>query len=93
MTRSIKKVIITMVLIAVLGIPFSGFASNSAAININSATQIELQNINGIGPKMAEKIISYREQHGKFAEVADLCNVQGIGEKSLQKIATQICVK
>ncbi len=93
MLQTIKKMLTTLAFIAVLSVPLNGFAANTAAININSASQVELQSIKGIGPKMADKIVNYREQHGQFAQVADLCNVRGIGEKSLQKIADQICVK
>ncbi|MDY0190435.1 MAG: ComEA family DNA-binding protein [Desulfuromonas sp.] len=93
MYHTLKKLLTTVAIIAVLAIPLSGYAANSEAININSASQIELQTIKGIGPKMADKIVQYREKHGQFVQVADLCNIKGIGEKSLQKIADQLCVK
>lgn len=93
MLNKIKTAVTLMALMAVLTIPLTGFAADSNAININTATKIELRSIKGIGPKMAEKIVSYREQHGQFSQVADLCNVKGIGEKSVHKLADQVCVK
>ena len=93
MLNNVKRVLAMLVLLAVVALPLSAVASGSAAININSATKIELQNIKGVGPKMAEKIVKFREQHGDFKQISELCQVQGIGEKSLERMATQICVK
>ncbi len=93
MLNNVKRVVTMLAFIAVIGLPLSSFATNSAAININSATTVELQNIKGVGPKMAEKIVKYREQHGDFKQVDELCQVQGIGEKSLARMANQVCVK
>lgn len=55
-------------------------------ININVASKIELTQLPGIGPKTADKILSYRKENGKFQKVEDLLNVKGIGEKKLSKI-------
>ena len=48
--------------------------------NINSATKIELMELPGIGEKMAERIIEYRNEHGGFHAIEELMNVSGIGE-------------
>ena len=55
-------------------------------ININTANKEELQSISGIGPALAEKIVSYRNTNGKFKKVEDLKNVNGIGESKYEKI-------
>ena len=66
--------------------------SNNGKVNINTADASGLQQISGIGPSKAQKIITYREQNGKFKSVEDLTNVSGIGEKTLASIKDQICV-
>lgn len=70
----------------------SSSTSNNGKVNINTADASGLQQISGIGPSKAQKIIAYREQNGKFKSVEDLTNVSGIGEKTLASIKDQICV-
>ena len=67
-------------------------SSNNGKVNINTADATGLQQISGIGPSKAQKIIAYREQNGKFKSIEDLTNVSGIGEKTLESIRDQICV-
>lgn len=61
-------------------------------ININTATQAELELLPGIGPKKAEAIIQYREEIGGFVCVEELLEVSGIGEKTLAKILEYVTV-
>ncbi|MFX3624462.1 MAG: helix-hairpin-helix domain-containing protein [Ectobacillus sp.] len=72
--------------------PHMPAATVQQKIAINIASKEELQNIPGIGPAKAERIIRYREEHGPFRKVEDLLEVEGIGEKSLEKIKEQIVV-
>lgn len=62
-------------------------------ININSATQTQLESIPGIGPSTALKIINYREEHRKFNNIEDIKNVSGIGAAKFEKIKDYIYVK
>jgi competence protein ComEA len=62
-------------------------------LDINSATLEQLQQLPGIGEKIAQRIVKYREDHGPFAKVEDLLNVEGIGEKKLEKIKPLIQIK
>lgn len=55
-------------------------------VNINSATQTELETLPGIGPSTALKIINYRKEKGKFNKIEDIKNVNGIGENKFNKI-------
>lgn len=55
-------------------------------LRLNTANAAEIQaKLDGIGPKKAQAIISYRNQHGSFKSVDELLNVQGIGQKTLDK--------
>lgn len=56
------------------------------SINVNAATQGELQMLPGIGPKLAESIIQYRDQHAPFNESIEIINVKGIGTKKFHAI-------
>ncbi len=64
----------------------TGFAQADALVNINTASQQQLESINGIGPKRAQAIIEYREKHGEFKSVDELSKVEGFGKKLLEKI-------
>lgn len=61
-------------------------------ININKATQAELETLPGIGTSTAEKIIKYRTENGNFKKKEDIMNVSGIGENKYQKIKDLINV-
>ena len=88
-----KNIILALFLLACLCLPGGiAFAANQP-LNINTATAAQLEQIKGIGPKTAEKIVTYRKEHGKFKSVQQLCAVKGIGEKSIAKMADKLCVK
>jgi competence protein ComEA len=66
--------------------PPSGEPSADTRVNINTASQHELETLPGIGPEMAKRIIEYRKTSGGFATVDDLTNVSGIGDKVLARL-------
>lgn len=70
----------------------SGSNGKSITININTATLAELDNLPGIGPSTAQKIIEYREENGKFKKIEDIQNVKGIGEAKYEDIKEKITV-
>jgi competence protein ComEA len=67
-------------------------ATTAAPVNLNTATADQLAAIPGVGPKMADRIIAYREKNGGFKKVEDLMNVSGVGEKSFLKMKPLITV-
>ena len=64
----------------------------SDKVNLNTATETELQTISGIGHKRASDIIAYRESSGRFKSVDDLKKVSGIGDKTLEKLKEYVTV-
>lgn len=65
---------------------------SSNRVNINTATVQELENVKGIGPITAQKIVRYRTKYGKFKSINDLKKVSGIGDVKFQKLAHLITI-
>lgn len=63
-----------------------------AAININTATETELQTLKGIGPSKAKAIVEHREKNGLFKTTPDIKNVKGIGDGIYNSISSEINV-
>ncbi|MEO7559351.1 MAG: ComEA family DNA-binding protein [Nitrosospira sp.] len=63
-----------------------------AAVNINTATQAELQTLQGIGPAKAKAIIDHRKKNGPFKSPGDLENVNGIGPATMKQLRKDITV-
>jgi competence protein ComEA len=72
------------------GLHPSGEAGNDAKVNINLAAQRELEELPGIGPTLAERIVAYREKKGGFKSVDELKQVSGIGDKKFEEISDLI---
>jgi competence protein ComEA len=89
-------VIAAFAAVAVLAVatPATGAAAEekAAKVNLNSASAEELTTLPGIGPAYARRIIEYREKNGPFKRVEDLLNVQGIGDKTLERIRDKVSV-
>ncbi len=62
-------------------------------ININTATMYELITLPRIGPKMAQRIIDYRREHGPFLAKKEITNVKGIGPKTYERLKHLISVE
>jgi comEA protein len=61
-------------------------------VNINTATSEELQQVPGIGPATAAKILQMRKSYGAFKSVDDLLAIRGLGEKRLDKMRKYLTV-
>ncbi|HEL2057602.1 TPA: helix-hairpin-helix domain-containing protein [Streptococcus suis] len=66
---------------------------STSLVNLNTATEADLQTISGIGAKRATDIIAYREANGGFKSVDDLNNVSGIGDKTMESIRPYVTVE
>jgi len=82
-----KRIIITGLFALALS------CSAYAAIDINTASQTELETLSGIGPSKARAIINYRKQHGGFKSAEEITKVDGIGPGTLKRLSADIRVK
>jgi competence protein ComEA len=81
-----KKILLA--LISALAFSVSAWA----AVDLNTASQSELESVKGIGPKKAQAIIEFRKKNGNFKTVDELDKVPGFGQKTVDKVKKEITV-
>ena len=64
-----------------------------AAVNVNTATQSELEAVKGLGPAKAKAIIDYREANGGFKNINELDKVKGFGKSTIDKLKGELTVE
>ena len=79
------KILMTLML-GLAMVAFNAFA----AVNINTATQDQLETLKGVGPAKARAIIDYRTKNGPFKKLEDLDKVHGIGEGLFKNLKPEI---
>jgi competence protein ComEA len=67
-------------------------AAAGQPLNLNTATPEQLDQLDGLGPATAQKIVAYRQAHGGFRSVSELDQVPGIGEKKLAALKDRVRV-
>ena len=72
--------------------PAKASAAAISTVNLNTATQAQLETLPGIGAAAAKRIIEHRDKNGKFTKIEQLMNVKGIGEKSFLKLKSLVTV-
>ena len=72
--------------------PAKASTASIATVNLNTATQAQLETLPGIGAAAAKRILEYRQKNGNFKKVEELMNVKGIGEKSFLKLKQHLTV-
>src|SRR5262249_4968036 len=65
-------------------------AASSQIVNVNTASAAEFEALPGVGPKLAARIIEYRQKNGPFKKIEELMNVRGLGEKNFLKLKPQL---
>ncbi|MGV8711930.1 MAG: ComEA family DNA-binding protein [Nitrosomonas sp.] len=82
-----KKILLMMSLSILL------VSTSFAAVNINTASQAELESLHGIGAAKAKAIIEYREKNGSFTSIDDLKKVNGIGSATIEQLRDLVAVE
>ena len=70
----------------------SGGSGQQGLVNLNTATASELEELPGVGPVLAQRIVDWRTEHGRFASVDELAEVSGIGEKMFAQLQPKVTV-
>ncbi len=99
----VLRPIVRALVVPVLGLSLSGLASHPAVaegeapasrnvVNINQATSVEFTHLPRVGPKLADRIVAHRKEHGPFQRIEDLMGVKGIGEKFFSTLRPYLAV-
>jgi comEA protein len=80
------------VLVLTTGTAFAAPAAPAGKVNLNTATVAQLEELPGIGPALAARIVEHRQKNGAFKSVEDVMAVKGIGEKNFAKIQGYLSV-
>ncbi len=106
LTRQERQVILFLVTILLIGLGadfllkrYSSlktlvyFHENAVKVDLNTADRDLLMGVSGIGEKLAQQIIKYRDENGGFRDIEELKNIKGITEYRYEKIKDALCVK
>jgi len=92
--KKAKMAVLTTITVALLmSWVVPSLVADMSKVNINKATLEELTTLNGVGDKVAAKIIAFRKANGPFQKPEDLMMVKGIGQKLFDKNKDRIVVK
>ena len=83
---------VSLFLIVTLGTLSAAAGEKVTKVDLNTASIEELVELPRIGPKVAARVIKYREQNGGFQDVDELLHVRGIGEKTMDKLRDLVTV-
>lgn len=95
---NVKRIVALGLALALSFLASSGIAVAAAKkmptgkVNINSATAQQLSELPGVGAKLAQRIVEYRQKAGGFKTPQELMNVQGVGEKNFARLQPHLTV-
>ena len=92
--RKNRLIIIFLWIIVMLAVTaHASWANDLKKVNINKASIAELTQLKRIGPKIAQRIVDYRDTHGPFKMPEDIVIIKGIGPKILELNKRRITIK
>lgn len=85
-----KKISLTLILFLLGSGLLVSAPLQDKKVDLNKANEVELQQLPGIGPALAKRIVEHRSKNGPFAKLIDLLNVSGIGQKKFEALEPYI---
>ena len=79
-------------LVLTSGPAFAAASAPAGKVNLNTASVSQLQELPGLGPALAARIVEHRQKNGAFKSVEDVMAVKGIGEKNFSKLQNFLSV-
>jgi competence protein ComEA len=106
LTGEERKVILFLIIIGFIGVgtnfliklntfnkPLSAYSEDIGKVDLNSANKALLIGVPGIGPKLAQRIIAYREEKGSFDDIEGLKNIKGVTGNKFEKMKNSFIIK
>ena len=90
MTKNLRNAFGILLVVSLLAPLAASAAAGAGTVNVNTATAEQLQMLPRIGPSVAQRILDYRKENGKFGSVDDLMLVRGIGESTFAQLKPYI---
>ena len=90
--KAMSRKVFVKTLLAVFAVLLLGTSAFAQKVNINSASREELQELPGVGPKLADSIVTDRDENGPFTSVEDLARVDGVSSGLVQKLFDMVHV-
>ena len=86
-TENLARLVVDGEQINIGGAARNAGGSSDGRVSINSASASQIEQLPGVGPVLAQRIVEYRDAHGSFRQLRDLLNVPGIGDSKYAQIA------
>ncbi|HVS01744.1 MAG TPA: helix-hairpin-helix domain-containing protein [Thermoanaerobaculia bacterium] len=84
--NAFHRLVAAAVLVALIGTAGAALAAPKGVVNVNTATAEQLQLLPRVGPAVAQRMLEYRKENGKFASLEDLMLVRGIGQATFEQL-------
>ena len=93
MRKSIYSILILLAMtLGATGALAADQSATAGVVNINSADASQIAFLPRVGPKTAERVVQFREEHGPFEQPTDLMQVKGIGDKTFELLSQSVVV-